>query len=208
MNPSPETVKSGRRPLAIVEDHELVLDGLTNWFGTHAHDFEVVISASSWGALIRHPAFPPDVVVMDYQLAEPISIESRIGLCAAAGAVVVVMSAVTDQVDIDRIMAAGAARFVPKANPAADVLAAVRSALGVEDAHGLAAARFSDDEIAVLNLYADGHNPVEVALLQNSRPEAVRKILAGIRSAYATQGRPADDRETLIRRAAEDGYLR
>lgn len=220
-----------RKRLAIIDDHHLVLDGLSTWFAANAPEFDLVISASAWAALIRHPEFPPDVILMDYQLVEPISIESRIGLCKAAGAEVVVMSAVTDAAEVTRILQAGAAGFVSKSQPAADLLAAVRKAVAEPPAWEYTPAwgepsasrderssapsrrasasppRFSAEDIAILNLYADGHNPVEVALLQNIRAETVRKTLERIRAAYEAVGRPADDRETLIRRAAEDGYL-
>ncbi|GAA0991779.1 DNA-binding response regulator [Subtercola frigoramans] len=247
-----------RKRLAIIDDHTLVLDGLSTWFAANAPDFDLVISVSVWSELIRHPAFPPDVVLMDFQLVEPLTIESRVGLCKAAGAAVVVMSAVTSTAEIGRILNAGASRFVPKSQPAAELLAAVRAAVapppaweytpawgskpasgtqgevpaglagvnagpqsqiqlpsGLQSPAGLPPSqptvprrpRFSDKDIAILNLYANGHNPVEVAMMQNIRAGAVRKALERMRAAYEKVGRPADDRETLIRRAAEDGFL-
>ena len=255
-----------RKRLAIIDDHTLVLDGLSTWFAANAPDFDLVISVSAWSELIRHPAFPPDVVLMDFQLVEPLTIESRVGLCTAAGSAVVVMSAVTSKAEIGRIVNAGASHFVSKSQPAAELLAAVRDAVapppawectpawgskpvsgaqgevpasmagvnagaqsesqrqsGVQQSPALPSSlpssqsasqpalprppRFSDKDIQILNLYANGHNPVEVAMMQNIRAETVRKALERMRVAYQKVGRPADDRETLIRRAAEDGYL-
>ncbi|MCU1475558.1 MAG: two-component system regulatory protein [Subtercola sp.] len=199
--------------LAIIDDHTLVLDGLSTWVARNAPDFEVVIVADAWAKLIHDPAFPPDVIVMDYQLAEPISIEARLGLCNAAGTTVVVMSAVDDPATVERIMAAGAAAFVAKSRPAADVIAAARAAVTATDAQpNIAASAYDDDrftptELEMLNLYADGNSPVEVALLMRAKPAAVNRALDRFRARYVREGRAADDRESLIRRAAEDGYL-
>lgn len=204
---------SAHHTLALIDDHTLVLDGLSTWVARNAPDFTLVIVADAWAKLIHDPAFPPDVIIMDYQLAEPISIEARLGLCRAAGTTVIVMSAVDDQTTVDRIMAAGAAAFVPKSRPASEVIAAARAALtGADGAPGMPPAAYDDDrftptEIEMLNLYADGNSPVEVALLLQTKPTAVNRALNRFRARYLREGRPADDRESLIRRAAEDGYL-
>ncbi|GGF12677.1 response regulator transcription factor [Subtercola lobariae] len=199
--------------LALIDDHALVLDGLATWVTHNAPDFDLVIVADSWAKLLHDPAFPPDVIVMDYQLAEPISIEARLGICRAAGTAVVVMSALDDPASVDRIMAAGAAAFVAKSRPAADVIAAARAALvGDDDSAGIQPAAYDDDrftptELEMLNLYANGNSPVEVALLLRAKPAAVNRALDRFRARYQREGRPVDDRESLIRRAAEDGYL-
>ncbi|MEF2977469.1 response regulator [Subtercola sp. YIM 133946] len=201
-----------RISLAIVDDHHLVLDGLGTWVVSNAPDLDLVISADSWARLIHDPAFPPDVVIMDYQLAEPISIEARLGLCRAAGCTVVVMSALDDDDTVQRILSAGAAAFVAKSRPAAEVIGAARAAAGGADAPAGILSSFDDDrftptELEMLNLYADGNSPVEVALQLSAKPADVRRALDRFRARYRREGRPADDRESLIRRAAEDGYL-
>lgn len=201
-----------RVTLALIDDHHLVLDGLSTWVLRNAPDFDLVIAAGSWPKLIHDPAFPPDVIIMDYQLAEPISIEARLGLCRAAGAAVIVVSALDDPATVDRIMAAGAAAFIPKARPASEVLDAARAAVDANYEHaGLSIAddddRFTPDELDILNRYADGNSPVEVALMLGTKPATVNRALDRFRAKYAREGRPVDDRETLIRRAAEDGYL-
>ena len=117
-----ESPEGTRVRLALLDDHELIVDSLSTWFTDHAPDFEVVVRATAWMDLIRHPEFPVDLVLMDLQLGDNISIESRIRACRAAGAKVLVVSAVDDEASRERCFAAGAAGFVSKTLPAEDLV--------------------------------------------------------------------------------------
>jgi DNA-binding NarL/FixJ family response regulator len=195
------TVRACR--VGIVDDHELLLDGLAMYMRSNAADLEVVISTTGWYELIRHPAFAPDVVVMDLQLQEPISIETRVRACLGAGARVVVVSAFeTDEIR-QRSLAAGASAFVPKSSPADAVVDAVRAAWS--GVHGPTA--FVDAELETLRLYADGLSPVDIGLQLGVSFETVKNNLARIRDHYAESGRPTHSKQELIRRAAEDGLV-
>ena len=79
--------------LTILDDHGLLVDSLSSWFTGNAPDFSVAVAETSWAGCLANGAFPSDVVLMDYQLAEPVSIEARVLTCKAAGSTVVVMSA-------------------------------------------------------------------------------------------------------------------
>ncbi|WP_382307736.1 response regulator transcription factor [Herbiconiux sp. UC225_62] len=214
----------GGRPytVGIVDDHEMILDGLSNWIGAHAHDLDVVIRSASWVEMARHPAFPPDLVIMDLQLKEPISVEARIRICRSVGAAVLVMSALDSPDTVERVLAAGAAAFVSKSRPAGDLVQTARSVLGVvpsrsgqawDDAprpivHGASASiRFTEEEEETLRLYASGHSPVEVAMILGTNIQAVKNALERIRAQYVIEGRVADKKQDLMLRAAEDGYL-
>jgi len=189
--------------VGIVDDHELLLDGLTTYMLGNASDLDVVISVTGWFEMIRHPAFAPDVVVMDLQLQEPISIETRVRTCLAAGALVVVVSALdTDEIR-ERSLAAGASVFVSKSSPADAVLDAVRTAWS--EKKGKAA--LVDTALDTLRLYADGLSPVDIGLQLGISFEAVKNDLSRIRDHYAATGRPARSKQDLIRRAAEDGLV-
>jgi DNA-binding NarL/FixJ family response regulator len=120
--PASESPDGTRVRLALLDDHELIVDSLSTWFTDHAPDFEVVVRATAWMDLIRHPEFPVDLVLMDLQLGDNISIESRIRACRAAGAKVLVVSAVDDEASRERCFAAGAAGFVSKTLPAEDLV--------------------------------------------------------------------------------------
>jgi DNA-binding NarL/FixJ family response regulator len=117
-----ESPAGTRVRLALLDDHELIVDSLSTWFTDHAPDFEVVVRATAWMDLIRNPEFPVDLVLMDLQLGDNISIESRIRACRAAGAKVLVVSAVDDEASRERCFAAGAAGFVSKTLPAEDLV--------------------------------------------------------------------------------------
>jgi len=209
--------------VGVVDDHELILDGVCTWIDGHADDLTVTVRATTWVDLARDPAFPPDVVIMDLQLREPISVETRIRICRSVGSVVVVMSALDSPETIARVMGAGAAAFVSKARPAAELVETVRGVLGVgatrstsawDDRPGVrlsgiatSSIRFTEDEEETLRLYASGHSPVEVAMILGTNIQAVKNSLERVREQYAAEGRLADKKQDLMLRAAEDGYL-
>ncbi len=210
---------AGVHSVGIVDDHELMLDGLCTWIDAHAPALDVVIRSSSWSELVRHAAFPPDVVLMDLQLKEPISVEARVRICRSVGTTVVVMSALDDPETIRRVLDAGAAAFVSKARPAEELVETVRNVLGLRGSGTDAwdevsrprvvstSIRFTEDEEETLRLYASGHSPVEVAMILGTNIQAVKNALERVRQQYAAEGRQADSKHDLMLRAAEDGYL-
>ncbi|MBM7504000.1 response regulator [Agromyces aurantiacus] len=112
--------------IGILDDHALIVDGLASWIDEHAADLSVVIRTTRWLDLVRNPEFPVDVVLMDLQLDESVSIESRIRACRAAGADVVVVTALDDAASRARSLEAGAAAFVSKTLPVADLVSIAR----------------------------------------------------------------------------------
>ena len=212
--------------LAILDDHGLIVDSLSTWFADNAPDFTVAIGVTSWMELIRSPEFPVDLVLMDLQLGDSVSIESRIRACRAAGAKVLVVSALDDEASRQRCMTAGAAGFVSKTLPA-DVLVdyARRVARGERlrrhppsrhdsetdtGSHGTileSGAHLSGAEERALRLYAQGYSTIEVARRMDVGYETAKTYLRRVREKYAKVGRPASRKADLIRRAAEDGLL-
>ncbi len=212
--------------LAILDDHGLIVDSLSTWFADNAPDFTVVIGVTSWMDLIRSPDFPVDLVLMDLQLGDSVSIESRIRACRAAGAKVLVVSALDDEASRQRCMAAGAAAFVSK-TLTADVLVdyARRVVHGdrlprhVPSRHDSASdaahhpvalgsdAHLSGAEERALRLYTQGYSTIEVAQRMDVGYETAKTYLRRVREKYAKAGRPASRKAELIRRAAEDGLL-
>src|SRR6187402_343133 len=118
--------------LAILDDHEVLLDSLGSWIGAHAPDFDLVLSASTWLQLVHSPNFPTDLVILDFQLKEPVSIEARVRTCRAAGAKVIVLSSLDTRESQDRALDAGAAAFLSKTLPMQQVMDAARSIMGVD----------------------------------------------------------------------------
>jgi DNA-binding NarL/FixJ family response regulator len=210
-----------RARVALLDDHVLLLDSFSSWIIDHAPEFDLALRASSWLELVHSPAFPTDLVIMDLQLREAVSIEARIRTCRAAGAKVIILSASDAAADRERARKAGALAYLSKSEPMTSVIAAARSVLGLDEepvaevdwrprpigAVALVRPRLSTGEREALTLYADGHTVSEVASLMGVRYETAKTYLRRIREKYGKAGRPTSSRADLIRRAAEDGYL-
>jgi DNA-binding NarL/FixJ family response regulator len=206
--------------LAILDDHEVLLDSLSSWIKANATDFEVVLMAPTWLQLVHSPAFPTDLVFIDFQLKEPVSIEARVRTCRAAGARVIVLSSVDTREARERALAAGAAAFLSKTLSMAAVMETARRVMGLRSdsaprtwrpAPAGAAVhtrpKLSPGEAEALRLYATGYSTAEVATQMNVQYETAKTYLRRVREKYARVDRPASKKADLIRRAAEDGYL-
>jgi DNA-binding NarL/FixJ family response regulator len=210
--------------LALLDDHGLIVDSLANWFTDNAPDFAVAVRATNWMDLIRDPEFPVDLVLMDLQLADNVSIESRIRACRAAGAKVLVVSALDDEASRERCISAGAAGFVSKTLPAEQLAELARRVARGErlrrgstgraidatesaSTEGADSAHLSPAEERALRLYAQGYSTIEVAERMDVGYETAKTYLRRVREKYARAGRPASRKSELIRRAAEDGLL-
>ena len=138
------TERSTTIRLALLDDHEVLLDSLATWIAANAPDFEVALSASTWLQLVHSDRFPTDLVFLDFQLREPVSIEARVRTCRAAGAKVIVLTSLDTRESRERALAAGAAAFLSKELPMREVMDVARQVMGGDDgqprAAGLAAA--------------------------------------------------------------------
>jgi DNA-binding NarL/FixJ family response regulator len=213
---------SARVRLAILDDHEVLLDSLGSWIEANAPDFELVLSASTWLQLVHSDNFPTDLVFLDFQLKEPVSIEARVRTCRAAGAKVIVLSSLDTRESRERALAAGAATFLSKSVPMREVMAAAREIMGVDfdssqqrDWRPLPSGatlqskpKLSAGEIVAFKLYVSGFSTIEVAEQMNVQYETAKTYLRRVREKYAKANRPASKKSDLIRRAAEDGFLR
>jgi DNA-binding NarL/FixJ family response regulator len=221
-----------RLRVGVLDDHALLVDSVASWITENCPDMTVVLTATSWAQCLGSENFPPDIMLMDYQLAEPISIETRVLTCRAAGTKVIVMSALAGPEIAHRVLEAGADHFFVKSQPMFAVATRARKLFGMpllnngaphfdaradggEDGAGngsgvpLASERpkLSTSEREALVLYAKGNSTREVADLLNVQYETAKTFLRRAREKYARAGRPASRRADLVRRAAEDGYL-
>lgn len=214
--PSPARIR-----LAILDDHEVLLDSLSTWIGVNAPDFDVVLCASTWLQLVHSDKFPTDLVFLDFQLREPVSIEARVRTCRAAGAKVIVLSSLDTRESRERALDSGASAFLSKSLSMREVMDAARTTMGVtadsavqrdwrplpDGAYAKSKPRLSSGEIEALTLYVSGLSTTEVAQRMNVQYETAKTYLRRVREKYAKSNRPASKRADLIRRAAEDGYL-
>jgi DNA-binding NarL/FixJ family response regulator len=205
--------------VGILDDHELLLDSLSNWIREHEPLFELVVAAPTWVELVHSPAFPTDLVLMDLNLAEKVSIEARVRTCRAAGASVIVLTALDTPDERERCLGAGALAFLSKAQPVREVMTTAKVVMGLMDAgtaepaHAASSSRLiekpklSDGERMALVLYVEGNSTSRVADEMNVQFETAKTYLRRVREKYTRAGRPTSTRSDLIRRAAEDGYL-
>ncbi len=213
--PAPRAIR-----LAILDDHEVLLDSLSSWIGANASDFDLVVASATWLELVRNPNFPPDLVILDYQLREPISIEARVRTCRAAGAKVMILSGMDSEDARARALAAGASAFLAKSLPMSEVMGVARAIMGVRPGTagssprrgqpapgGLVRPKLSRGEIAALKLYVTGLTTAQVAEQMDVQYETAKTYLRRVRDKYNKVDRPASRKSELIRRAAEDGLL-
>lgn len=213
--------EGSRIRLAILDDHEILLDSLSSWIAANAPDFELALCASSWLQLVHSDRFPTDLVFLDFQLREPVSIEARVRTCRAAGAKVIVLTSLDTRESRERAIDAGASAFLSKSLSMHEVMDAARHTMGVtvdsalqrgwrplpEGAENKSRPKLSAGEVEALTLYASGLSTGEVAERMNVAYETAKTYLRRVREKYAKANRPAGRKPDLIRRAAEDGYL-
>lgn len=216
-----ESLASRRVRLAILDDHELLLDSMSTWIAQNAPDFELVLTAPSWFALVQSDQFPTDLVLIDFQLQESVSIEARVRTCRAAGARVIVLTSLDTSEARDRAFAAGASAFLSKTMPLGDVIQTCRRVMGMNapsevqrdwrplprGAEQPPRPKLSVSEREALALYVNGFSMSEVAVHMHVQYETAKTYLRRVREKYGRVGRPASSRAELTRRAAEDGFL-
>lgn len=221
VNSAESGVAKRRVRLAILDDHEVLLDTVSSWINANAPDFDLVLSANTWLQLVHSNNFPTELVFIDFQLKEPVSIEARVRTCRAAGAKVIVLSSLDTREARERALAAGASVFLSKSLSMREVMEAARKVMGVEvgaelqkdwrplpvGATSESRPKLSPGELDALKLYVAGFSTVEVASQMNVQYETAKTYLRRVREKYAKANRPASKKADLIRRAAEDGYL-
>ena len=207
--------------VALLDDQEVLMDSVASWLRANAPDFDVVLTATKWLELVRSPAFPTDLVIADLQARERISIEARVRTCRAAGAKVIVLTSLDTPELRERALRAGAAAFVVKAQPLAEVLAVARDVMGLTDggapqrdwrplppaADTLQKPKLSMGEEEALRLYVSGRSTSEVAAAMHVQFETAKTYLRRVREKYARVQRPASRKADLLQRATEDGLL-
>lgn len=212
---------SRRIRLAILDDHEMLLDTMSSWIKVNAIDFDLTLSAASWLDLVHSDNFPTELVLIDFQLREHVSIEARVRTCRAAGAKVVVISSLDTREARQRALDAGASAFLSKALPMVEIMDEVRAVMGAprdsqpprdwrplpSGATSYPRPKLSAGETEALRLYASGSSTTEVAREMNVQYETAKTYIRRVREKYAKVNRPAGKKADLIRRAAEDGYL-
>ncbi len=202
--------------LAIVDDHELVREGLRALVASRG--------VAGWqldyvgGSVEEALAIGIDCILLDVDLGPHApDVATNCRTIRTAGVDVLMISAFDNPVAIRAGMAAGALGFVPKRVSYEDLAEALASVsrgeiyLSVELASTLASAPESPDlsprELDALRLYASGLKLTAVARRMDISPHTVKEYLDRVRAKYQHVGRPARTRTQLYAEAARDGLL-
>lgn len=213
---------AGRRriTLGILDDQQLLLDGLTAWLNTRPDEVEVVTTCRTWGDLMHHERRPVDVVLMAPHTGD-VPVAVAIATLRMLGVATVVMSTSTEPALVRECISAGALGFVPKSEAATSILeailaahrgqtylsASVATALMTGDRHPSAAPHLSTQELRVLVLYASGLPMKSVARRLDVGFETAKSYLGRVREKYSECGRDTHSKIDLRRRAIEDGLI-
>ncbi|MCU1406310.1 MAG: DNA-binding response regulator [Glaciihabitans sp.] len=205
--------------VAIVDDHRLVLDGLTASLNDPKTGINVVASETTWGGLVTNPEFPVDVVVMDLRLEDGIPVGTKIRALTAIGSVTVVISRHSDTTSITAALQAGALGFVPKTESVTELITAIQAA-AVHKQHlsaplQAAMAEFSAapnpglgrQELRALVLYAGGRSIKEVAYDMETTEETVKSYIKRGRRKFRDIGVDVGTRILLRRHGIREGWL-
>lgn len=205
--------------VALVDDHELVREGLAAWLAGRADAVSVVGSAATVGELLAGPGAGAEVVLLDLGLGDGTSVEENVAALAGTGARVVVVSQNDTPSAVRRALAAGASGYVPKSATAAETVEAISevSGGGTYMTQALALALLAEDpaerprlsprELRTLQLYAGGMPLKSVARRLSISAGTVKVYVDRIREKYQRVGRDAPTKVELYRRAVEDGHL-
>lgn len=202
--------------LAIVDDHELVREGLRALVesrGVPGWQLDYV-----GGSVEEARAAGVDCILLDVELGpDAPDVATNCRTIRAAGVDVLMISAFDNAVAIRAGMDAGALGFVPKRVSYEDLAEALASVsqgeiyLSVELASTLASAPESPDlsprELDALRLYASGLKLTAVARRMGISPHTVKEYLDRVRAKYQHVGRTARTRTQLYAEAARDGLL-
>lgn len=202
--------------LALIDDHELVREGLRALIATQDDDeVEIVYSGDSVAEAL---ACAPGVVLLDVDLgpgSAPVGVSTEV--FTSAGIPVLLISAFDDAPAVRSGLKSGALGFIPKRVSYDTLIEALRTAaagelyLSVDLASILASANDTPDlsprELDALRLYASGLKLAAVAHRMGISPHTAKEYLDRVRAKYSLVGRPARTRTELYAAAARDGLL-
>lgn len=202
--------------IAIVEDHPVVVEGVTSWVnGDPARRIRIVQVTSDLADLGPES----DVIVLDLELGGQMVTE-RIPALVAGGRRIVVFSAHVDPGIILAVLEAGAYAYVTKDEGRDHLVQTIVAAAGDRPhvTRSQAQAMLADtrpgrpalsaQERQALLLWFQGMSKASVARRMSISENTVRQYINRARMKYATAGRAAPSKDALLARAIEDGIIR
>lgn len=229
MRPSTTSSTVLRRPLdgaagsririAIVDDHRLLVEGLAARLGGARTRIEVAAALTRWEDLLGHPAFPVDVVVVEYNLEDGVPFDQKLRSLEATGVPVVVLARSGDPATVHGALTAGAAAFVAKNESADELVAAVHDvaagrthrspavAAALEEYANRADPSLGKQELMALQLYAGGRSVHEVAVHMATTDQTAKSYIKRGRRKYRAAGVDLGTKLLLRRHAIREGWI-
>lgn len=201
--------------IAIIDDHELVREGLASLLAASAGVATIVYNGDDPAQAATRGA---DIALLDIDLG-PGGTPVNVGIATlqAAGVRVLLISAYEESAQVRAALRAGALGFVPKRVSFETLVEAVQTVargelyLSIDLASILAAAPetpgLSPRELDALRLYASGLKLNAVANRMGISPHTAKEYLDRVRAKYAQVGRSARTRTQMYVEASRDGLL-
>ncbi|NQX12321.1 response regulator transcription factor [Microbacteriaceae bacterium VKM Ac-2855] len=178
----------------------MFLDGLESWLTAADSRIRVVLKAQSYAGFLDHVDTPIDVVILDVDLKDDSTIETRVSEISARGMRVIVVSTFADAGVVRRALAAGAVGYASKSESASEIRHAIEAATSGRDyltPHVTALLlqeslirrpALSIQEKRVMSLYATGLPVKLVAFQMGLSQDTVRTYLKRIKAKYVECG--------------------
>ncbi len=207
--------------VALVDDEELVRQGLQALMVNAGCEVRPVISTPRWAELLDDPQFPVDVVLLDYKLDDGVPAASKVRLLRAAGVACLIVSTHATPAEVRTCIGAGALGYLPKSEPPDKMIKAIRAVargdsyvnselatlLVADREYAEDVPRLSPQELAALTLYASGLPMKSVARRIGVTYDTAKGYIDRVREKYELAGRSARTKVELYRRAVEDGFV-
>jgi DNA-binding NarL/FixJ family response regulator len=205
--------------VALVDDHRLLVEGLAARLSVPKAHIEVVAALTDWDELLSHPAFPVDVVIVEFGLEDDVPFETKVQQLGEIGIAAVALGRSRDAATVHAALTAGALTLVPKSEPAEHLVAAVHAAAAGIAHHSPAVQEALDawanradpslgrQELTALQLYAQGRSVHEVAEHMATTDQTAKSYIKRGRRKYRLAGVDLGTKVLLRRHAIREGWI-
>jgi len=206
---------AGPVTVALVEDHQVVVDGVRSWFSPPG-PVELVAQGPTIESVRGVAA---DVLLLDLNLNGTMVVDRVAELCAG-GQRVIVFSEHEEPETVRAVLDAGASAFIGKGRATRETcletileVAADRPSMTPPMAQAIATdegphrPQLSDKERAALLFWFQSMSKASVAARMGIKERTVRQYIDRARVKYAAAGRPAPTKEKLLICAIQDGLI-
>ncbi|MGI5270227.1 sigma factor-like helix-turn-helix DNA-binding protein [Nonomuraea sp. CA-218870] len=206
---------AGHVTVALVEDHQVVVDGVRSWFGPPSP----VMLVAQGPTIESVRGTPADVLLLDLNLNGTMIVD-RVGELCAGGQRVVVFSEHEEPETVRAVLDAGASAFIGKGRATREscvetilAVAADRPSVTPPMAQAIATdesphrPQLSEKERLALLYWFQSMSKASVAARMGVKERTVRQYIDRARVKYAAAGRPAPTKEKLLICAIQDGLI-